>query len=196
MNATEDGYLPSLVEGRSENFVVLSGCSSGGKSALLAELGARGHLIFEEPGRQIVKEQLAIGGDALPWADAGKFAELAVSRSMHNMIQAAREGRLAFFDRGILDQVGGMEHLGMAVPAHFARAAQTFRYARRVFFMPPWREIFRSDAERRHSFDDAAASYAPLVETYRRHGHEVIEVPKLDVAARANIVTQLAESFR
>ena len=45
--------------------VVISGCSGGGKSTLLAELGARGYAVFEEPGRAIVKEQLVSGGDAL-----------------------------------------------------------------------------------------------------------------------------------
>ena len=34
--------------------VVLSGCSGGGKSALLAELSSRGFETVEEPGRRIV----------------------------------------------------------------------------------------------------------------------------------------------
>jgi predicted ATPase len=36
----------------SERFVLLSGCSGGGKSALLAELHARGYHVVEEPGRR------------------------------------------------------------------------------------------------------------------------------------------------
>ena len=47
--------------------VVVSGCSGGGKSTLLAEMARRGYLVFPEPGRQIVKEELFIGGDGLPW---------------------------------------------------------------------------------------------------------------------------------
>jgi predicted ATPase len=33
-----------------ERFVVISGCSGGGKSALLSELSERGHAVVEEPG--------------------------------------------------------------------------------------------------------------------------------------------------
>jgi len=33
----------------SDRFVVLSGCSGGGKSTLLAELARRGHSVVEEP---------------------------------------------------------------------------------------------------------------------------------------------------
>jgi hypothetical protein len=39
-----------------DRFVVISGCSSGGKSTLIAELGKRGYAVVDEPGRRIVKE--------------------------------------------------------------------------------------------------------------------------------------------
>lgn len=54
-------------------FVIISGCSCGGKSTLLAELGQRGLATIEEPGRRVVREELASGGGALPWADMTAF---------------------------------------------------------------------------------------------------------------------------
>ena len=64
---TKAEYQPSLVQGKARQFVVRSGCSGAGISSLLAKLGRRGFPIYEEPSRQVVKEQLYIGGDALPW---------------------------------------------------------------------------------------------------------------------------------
>ena len=58
----------------SDHFVVISGCSSGGKSTLLAELGRRGHAMVEEPGRRIVRQELVDGGSALPWVAGAAFA--------------------------------------------------------------------------------------------------------------------------
>jgi predicted ATPase len=60
-----------------DRFVVISGCSSGGKSTLIAELGKRGYAVVDEPGRRIVKEELARGGSALPWVDGVAFARRA-----------------------------------------------------------------------------------------------------------------------
>ena len=40
-----------------DRFVVISGCSGGGKSTLLAELGRRGYAVVEEPGLRIVQNQ-------------------------------------------------------------------------------------------------------------------------------------------
>lgn len=183
---SENAYRPDRVEHRADQFVVLTGCSGGGKSSLLAELGRRGYATYEEPGRQIVKEQLYIGGDALPWRDARQFLEFTISRSIHHLVSAARTDRLSFFDRGIIDQIGGFD----PIPAHLAMAAQRLRYRRTVFFAPPWKEIFRNDAERRHSFDDAAAGCAAQRLTYERHGYEIVELPKCDIANRADFIVQ------
>ena len=68
---------------------MISGCSGSGKSSLLAELARRGCNTCAEPGRQIVKKQQHIGGDALPWANATKFVDLVISRALHQMVTAA-----------------------------------------------------------------------------------------------------------
>lgn len=61
-----------------ENFVLISGCSGGGKSTLLNELRVRGHHVVEEPGRRIVREELAGDHRALPWVDPAAFARRAI----------------------------------------------------------------------------------------------------------------------
>jgi predicted ATPase len=180
------------VAAKAAQFIVLSGCSGGGKSSLLAELAKRGFATFEEPGRQVVKEQLLIGGDALPWGNADLFLELTISRSIHHLVEAARGDKIAFFDRGIVDQLSGYGRLGLEIPAHFRAAAERFRYREAVFLVPPWREIFANDAERRHSFEESVAQYDAVLVTYQAFAYRPVIVPKTNVAARADfIVAQL-----
>ena len=184
----ESEYDPRRVAEKAQQFIVLSGCSGGGKSSLLAELGRRGYAIYEESGRQVVKEQLLIGGDALPWANVDLFLKLTISRSIHHLVQAARSDAIAFFDRGIIDQINGYPARGMEVPTHLRKAANAFRYRRQVFVVPSWREIFANDTERRHSFEESVATYDALVATYEHFGYEPIVIPKLDVSQRADFV--------
>ena len=184
----ESEYEPRRVAERSRQFLVLSGCSGGGKSSLLAELGRRGNAIYEEPGRQVVKEQLLIGGDALPWGNVDLFLELTISRSIHHLVEAARSDAVAFFDRGIIDQVNGYRVRGMDIPKHLSSAIEHFRYRETVFMVPPWREIFANDAERRHSFEESVAMYDALAETYAHFGYRAVVVPKMNVVARADFV--------
>jgi predicted ATPase len=185
---TEDAYRFDMLGEASQRFIVLSGCSGGGKSTLLAALQQRGFAVCDEPGRQIVKEQHFIGGPALPWSEPRQFVELCVSRAMHQMALAARVDGLVFFDRGIVDAVGALEHIGTPIPTHLANAAARLRYHRQVFMAPPWPEIFTTDAERKHGFDAALASYAAQRRTYERLGYTLVDLPRTDVAARVQFI--------
>jgi len=192
---SESTYQLASLREQSDRFVVLSGCSGGGKSTLLTALERRGFIVFEEPGRQIVKEQQFLTGNTLPWTDPLQFVELSVSRSIHQMALAARGDQRSFLDRGIVDAISFLEHLCLPVPLHLENAVKQLRYHRRVFIAPPWPEIFAADAERRHSFDEAKAQYSSLLRTYERLGYSLVELPKIDVESRVEfVVGQLAES--
>ena len=181
----ERDYGFSGVERRRADLIVITGCSGGGKSTLLAALSRLGEQVFAEPGRQIVKEQDLIAGPALPRTNPVGFAELCLSRAMHNIALALNSNRRAFFDRGIVDAYGSFEHLGLTAPDHFGRAVEALRYHRNVFVLPPWPEIFVTDAERRHSYEEAVAAYSDLTATYLRLGYDLIEVPRLSPEDRA-----------
>jgi predicted ATPase len=170
------------------NFYVISGCSGGGKSTLLSELERRGYPVFPEPGRQIVKEQLSVEGDGLPWKDVMKFAELCVSRAMYFYNSAIGLEGPVFFDRSVIDNISGIERLGLPMPAYFPQTLVQYRYAPRVFMVPPWREIFAQDTERQHSFEEALQEFDGLGQAYEAHHYEVVLIPKLPVQERADFI--------
>ena len=169
-----------------DRFVVISGCSGGGKSTLLTELGRRGYATIEEPGRRIVREETARGGRALPWVDAIAFIRRAIAMSLADLEAAQRRSGWVFFDRGLVDAASALEEL-TGEPA-LERLAAGERYHRRVFLTPPWPEIFTTDAERKHRFDEALTEYERLLRVYPALGYEVTELPKESVAARADRV--------
>src|SRR4029077_19866466 len=94
-----------------DRFVVISGCSSGGKSTLIAELGRRGYAVVDEPGRRIVKEELARGGSALPWVDGVAFARRAMEIALADRAAAGSLDGWVFSDRGLIDAAGALEHM-------------------------------------------------------------------------------------
>ena len=58
----------------------------------------------------------------------------------------------------------------------------------RVFLLPPWEEIYTSDAERYESFEEATKIHAYLVDTYTKYGYDLHEVPKTSVAERFQFI--------
>jgi predicted ATPase len=185
------GYVSAPERTDVDRFVVISGCSGGGKSTLLAELGRRGYAIVEEPGRRIVKEELERGGSALPWVDGIAFARRAVAMTLTDRTSAGMRGGWVFFDRGLIDAAAALQHL-TGEPA-LAALGQSHRYHRLVFMAPPWPEIYTTDPERRHSLEAALAEYPRLLAAYKSLGYVVSILPKLGVPERADFVlAQLA----
>ncbi len=165
---------------------MLSGASGGGKSTLLDALARRGHATVEEPGRAIVREELAKGGDALPNVNLLLFAERAGARAIA-MHEAAR-GDLVFFDRSLVDAVAVFARLGAPLPPSLDGALARVRYDETVFMVPPWPEIFVADAERRHGLDAAVSEYEHLLTFYPAAGYRVVIVPRAPVSRRADFV--------
>ena len=187
MNNKEYVTNPSRRAGAT-NFYVISGCSGGGKSTLLLELEKRGYTVFPEPGRQIVQEQQSVDGDGLPWKNVVKFAELCVSRAMYFYNAALLLDAPVFFDRSVIDNISGIERLELPVPVYFPKTLRQYRYARRVFLVPPWPEIFAQDTERKHSFTEAEQEFYGLQQAYQANHYEVVLIPKLSVHERADFV--------
>lgn len=166
--------------------VVISGCSGGGKSTLLAELKARGHAVVEEPGRRIIAEETARGGTALPWVNLAAFLHRAIDMALSDHAAATALDGWVFFDRGLIDAASALEALtGEPV---LRPVCTEHRYHPRMFMAPPWPEIYATDADRKHGFDTAFAEYERLTKTYPALGYEVLPLPKVTTTARADFV--------
>ncbi len=166
--------------------VLITGCSGGGKSTLLAELARRGHRIVEEPGRRIVADETARGGNALPWTDLEAFLRRAVEMSIADREAALGGNGLVFFDRGLIDAASALQAL-TGEPA-LRDLAGRHRYHRLVFIAPPWPGIFRADAERRHGYDAAVDEYERLMRDVPAVGYDAAELPRTTPAERADVV--------
>lgn len=171
-----------------KHLIVISGCSGGGKSTLLADLARRGFATIEEPGRRVVREELASGGHALPWVDATAFARRITAKAQADYDAARALPGPVFFDRGLIDAAVALKHAGGETL--LADLARHHRYHRLVFLAPPWPELFASNAERRHGLDAAIAEYDRLAAAYPALGYEVILFPKASVAERITFLLE------
>jgi predicted ATPase len=176
----------------SERFVLITGCSGGGKSTLLSELDARGHRVVEEPGRRIVKDQLQTGGPALPGVNELAFAQLAIATALADRKTAKTAPGWVFFDRGLIDAASALQRLtGQPV---LSQLNELHPYHRRVFLAPPWPEIYVTDVERRHGFQAGLEEYERLRRELPTLGYDVVLLPKVTPSARAEFVLSALES--
>ncbi len=98
-------------------FVVTGGPGSG-KSTLIAALAGHGIRSMPEAGRAIIQDQVAIGGEALPWSDRRAFAELMLSWEIRSYRAALRIDGPVIFDRGVPDVAAYLRLSELPVPAY------------------------------------------------------------------------------
>lgn len=173
-----------------DRLIVITGGPGSGKSTLLAALSEAGIATAEEVGRRIIREQIAIGGRALPDVDPALFAEVMLSWEMRAYHDRKDRAGPVVFDRGIPDVMGYLRLCGLPVPPHVMRAAALCRYDRDVFIAPHWPAIYTGDRERRQSADEAERTYDAMVRTYRDCGYNLVALPFASVAERVRFVCE------
>ncbi|MBO6917660.1 MAG: AAA family ATPase [Rhizobiaceae bacterium] len=175
----------------SQNLVLITGCSGGGKSTLIDALSARGHLTVAEPGRRIVAEELKGDGKALPWVDLHAFANKAVDMARKDLNEFRASNELVFFDRGLIDAALALDFAG-GNPLNVTLDNEK-SYAQNVFLVPPWAEIYVKDNARQHDFNTALDEYYRIKDALEDLQYDICLLPKIGVDQRVEFVLRNLE---
>ena len=171
------------------NYFVITGGPGVGKTTLLQELQKRFFTCIPEVAREIIREQVAVQGDALPWKNKELYLQKMFDRSVDGYLAAKNNNSsLIFFDRGIPDSFSYAKIIGFGETESMERDAMYHRYNQNVFFLWPWRDIYTTDDERKQSWEEALVSAELNAETYRRFNYTLIDVPNDSPEKRADFI--------
>ncbi len=169
---------------------IITGGPGVGKTTLIRALGQQGFIVIPEDARRIIQEQVACGGDALPWSNKSRYARLMLEAALSAYEEVTRQNSAGpvFFDRGLLDAVCYMNMEKLSVPEGLAALIKAHPYAQKVFILPPWAEIYSTDAERKQSWQEAVYTFEQMKATYEAYGYEVTKVPKGRMEERCSFI--------
>jgi predicted ATPase len=170
------------------NLFVITGGPGSGKTTLLQELAKSGFQCAPEVARQIIQEQVHNGGDALPWANRERYTELMLERSIQSYREHTPAAKATFSDRGIPDTLGYARLIGLPDIRSILTACDQYRYASLVILAPAWQEIYETDGERKQDFDEAKRTCELVSRVYRDCGYDLVELPKVHPAERADFI--------
>lgn len=175
---------------KNDNLYIITGGPGVGKTTLIKELEKQGYITIPEEARRIIKEQIEINGNGLPWKNKKLYGELMFKASVKTYFETLgkHQEQTTFFDRGILDTHCYFEMENIPITKEMEQITTEITYNNKVYILPPWQEIYETDTERKQTWEEALYTFDKMKETYQKHGYTVIEVPKINTKDRAQFI--------
>ncbi|MEP5253769.1 MAG: ATP-binding protein [Winogradskyella arenosi] len=168
--------------------IVIAGGPGTGKTTLINELKQRQFVCYDEISRQVTLQARKEGIEQLFLTEPLLFSEKLLEGRAQQFIDADKEtDSLVFLDRGLPDVIAYMDYIGDSYPDHFVTTCEAHKY-NAIFVLAPWQDIFTSDSERYESFEEAIEIHNHLLQTYKRFGYQLIDVPFGSVDARVDFI--------
>lgn len=173
------------------HFFVLTGGPGTGKTSLIEVLKQHGFQTVPEDARRIIQEQVAMKGDGLPWANKMHYANLMFEAALNSytLQKSNSNTEPVFFDRGHLDSICYMKMEQLPLSEQVLEQTRKYPYNKCVFILPPWKEIYITDAERKQSWEEVLFTHEQMKETYAEFSYTVIELPKTSLKNRLRFIT-------
>lgn len=173
---------------KNNNFFIITGGPGAGKTTLINELKKLGYNCIPDMAREVIKEELQKkNSDILPWKNKAKFQERVLYRQLESYKEVDPK-KITFFDGAPLDLIAYIQRAGLEVSPELQVEAEKATFNNKVFILPPWREIYHTDTERKQSYQESVDVYNAIYKTYKNYGYELIEVPKTNLQDRVKFI--------
>jgi len=170
------------------NCYIITGGVGFGKTTLVEEL-CKDEMYFKIPeiAAELIEEQKRIGGRLIPWIDRYAFEEELMKRRIEAYICAPKD-KICFFDRGIPDVIAFLKLENKEMPKLYFEVSKKCRYSTKVFFVPPWKEIYTNNIARPQTYEESLDLSNLIKEAYTGLGYELVEIPKMTVKERVEFI--------
>jgi predicted ATPase len=173
--------------------VVITGGPGAGKTSLLTTLASLGHPTVGDSARELIAERRFRGQSPRPEPLA--FARELLSRDTAKYNSVLDRQGLVFFDRSALESLAMLHECEPLAPEDLARLSSQYSFYATVFWLPPWKAIYCTDAERDHDFEHSRWVASALARWYTELGYTINQVPLAPLGQRvSHVLSSLAAS--
>lgn len=167
------------------NWYVITGAPSSGKTTIIKLLEKKGYKVVCEAARLYINQELR----KAKTLQQIRNNELSFQRKILKL-KIACESRLnpkdiVFLDRAIPDTIAYCKFLGIPKDKYLDKIVKKSHY-KKIFFFKQLE--FEKDYARTESKEEAVQLERLLEETYRKLGFPIVEVPKMDIEKRLRLI--------
>ena len=168
-----------------QNFII-TGAPGTGKTSIINLLKEKGYNCYEEKSREIIINQIKNNGNDLPWKNLIGFSERVFKLREKQLLKS--DGKLNFFDRGLIDVYAYMKVDDLKIPTHMTQSIKKKKYNKNIFLTPIWEEIYKNDNERKETLNQANMIEKEIIKSYLKFNYKIIKIPKISVEERIDFI--------
>lgn len=168
------------------NWYVITGAPSSGKSTIVNKLASLGYETMNEWGRKVIDREMT-NGKTLEQinVDSPEFERSWVEQQV-NAEKNLIADKTTFFDRGILDTLAYFHYYKWPIPGAIKKWCDSANYNRRVFLTELME--YKKDYARIETEDTARQMQQIFIDVYEEAGYDVILIPKDTVENRLKLI--------
>lgn len=170
--------------------IIISGGPCGGKTTTVEDLKKRGYTVVPETATDLIIRMQSKGLSA-PWAERN-FQRLILTEQCRRYAAISDAAAIVFHDRSPIDTLSYQENnfpetYSVVKPIALALSES---FTKLVFILKNLGRCDQTDV-RHESVEEAVAIEQRLINAYRQHGFEVIEIPVMSVAKRSEMILDI-----
>jgi len=159
------------------NWYVITGAPSSGKTTLIRQLEEKGYRVVHEAARTLIDEEIANGKTIEEIRKDEKKFQDEVLEFKINLEKKIPKNKVVFFDRGIPDSEAYYQLYGFEPAVHFKKAIKSCSY-RRVFLLDFY--DFKKDYARVESRKQQIKIHDLLEKAYKKTKIPLEIIPKME----------------
>ena len=166
---------------------IITGAPGTGKTTIINALKKEGYSCAEEISRELIAEQIDIGGNILPWKDQIAFENQIANRRSKQYLDSP-ENCICFFDRSSIDCIAYLNSNKLEATSQIIEIIKNCTFNKTVFYTPIWEDIFENDKERKEDFKKSIQIEEEIIKCYNSYNYNIIEIPKTTLEKRVNFI--------
>lgn len=180
--------IKAMSKAPKNNWYVITGAPSSGKSTLIEELKKRGYHVSKDVARSLIDEKLASGVSLKRLRGDNERFQLEILHRKVAIEDRMDASQVTFFDCGLHDSIGFFNLHGIKIKKETKEILSSARY-RRIFLLEPLDKYTR-DYARIESQQQAGLLHELLYEAYVQAGMEPVLIPPVSPKKRADMVIE------
>ncbi len=175
-----------------KHFFIITGAPSSGKTTLLDALEDRAFRVMKEGGPFIIEDQITIGGNALPWKNQLAYSELLLNWDLRSYREALNQNQYPIlFDQAIPDIIAFLKYHLLPVPPHLYKAAEKFRYNKKVLIIPFWEKTSEKDPSHSQSLKETQRLLDATLSVYEHLDYEPCILPQKNLDQQISFIKEM-----